>query len=78
MKRSVIQLVVIIGFIIVSAQSLKATHYMGGEITWECIPTGQTNAGKFIFYLKVFRECYTSGGNASATFGTTITLNSNS
>ena len=30
----------------------KATHLMGGEITWEC----QSN-GKYIFYMKIYRDC---------------------
>ena len=58
--------------------NLKATHYMGGEITWECIATGQPDAGKFIFTLKVYRECYTTNGNSAAQFGTTETIVSNS
>ncbi len=45
---------------------------MGGEITWKCIPTGQPNAGKFIFTMKVYREC---GG---ITFGSNQTLASTS
>ena len=34
----------------------KATHLMGGEITWECIKTG-SNAGLYVFQLKVYRDC---------------------
>ena len=34
----------------------KATHLMGGEITWQCIKTG-TDAGKYIFTVKVYRDC---------------------
>lgn len=33
-------------------QSLKASHYMGGEITWECLTNGQ-----YKFTMKVYREC---------------------
>lgn len=51
---------------------VDASHYMGGEITWECIPTGQPNAGKYIFIMKAFREC------AGITFGTSETILSNS
>jgi hypothetical protein len=29
-----------------------ATHLMGGEITWKCLPNGQ-----FQFYMKVYRDC---------------------
>jgi len=59
-----------------SVFTAKATHYMGGEITWECIPQGQPNAGKFIFYLKAYRECYTLNGGSAANFGNSITLQS--
>lgn len=52
--------------------NLYSSHYMGGEITWECIPSGQANAGKFIFTLKVYRECN------GIQFSTTQTLNSTS
>jgi hypothetical protein len=34
----------------------NATHLMGGEITWQCIKTG-TDAGKYIFTVKVYRDC---------------------
>jgi gliding motility-associated-like protein len=50
----------------------QASHYMGGEITWECIPAGQPNAGKYIFTMKVYREC------AGIQFGNTQTLSSTS
>ncbi len=56
----------------ISIKQSQASHYMGGEITWECIPIGQPNAGKFIFTMKVYREC---GG---ITFGNSYILNSNS
>jgi len=35
----------------------KATHLLGGEITWECITSG-TNSGKLIFTMKLYRACY--------------------
>ena len=72
MKSSILKLFIVIGIIIFSSQSLKASHYMGGEITWECVPAGQPNAGKFIFYLKAYRECN------GITFGSTVSLLSNS
>ena len=34
----------------------KASHVMGGEITWECLTSG-ANAGKFVFELKLYRDC---------------------
>ncbi|MEO8148959.1 MAG: gliding motility-associated C-terminal domain-containing protein [Bacteroidia bacterium] len=30
----------------------RASHLMGGEITWKCLPTGQ-----FRFFMKVYRDC---------------------
>ena len=35
---------------------VKATHFMGGEITWECIKSGPTQ-GMYIFRLKLYRDC---------------------
>jgi len=67
-----IKLVLTIIVLFTSVFTLKASHYMGGEIVWECIPSGQPNAGKFIFTMKVYREC-----NGIA-FGSSQTLNSNS
>jgi len=36
--------------------NVKATHLMGGEITWECIKTGP-KAGFYVFQVKVYRDC---------------------
>lgn len=52
-----IKFLVVLLMITGSTYVAKASHYMGGEITWKCIPTGQPNAGKFIFTMKVYREC---------------------
>lgn len=37
-------------------QQSKAEHIIGGDIYWECITAG-LDAGKFIFYLKLYRDC---------------------
>lgn len=34
----------------------KSEHVVGGDIYWECISSGP-DAGKFIFYLKLYRDC---------------------
>jgi len=68
MKKIIIVLFILFGISNISF----ASHYMGGEITWECIPQGQVNQGKFIFTMKVYREC------AGILFGSTQTINSNS
>ena len=40
---------------LISVQS-KSTHLMGGEITWQCLKSGP-DLGKYIFTLKVYRDC---------------------
>jgi hypothetical protein len=55
----------------ISTFNVNASHYMGGEITWECLTTG-TNAGKYIFTMKVYRECH------GINFGSSQTLSSTS
>ena len=39
-----------------SVFQMQATHLMGGEITWDCIKVGP-DAGKYIFKLKLYRDC---------------------
>ena len=51
MKKILILLLAICSF-----SQLKATHLMGGEITWECIKSGP-DIGKYIFKLKLYRDC---------------------
>ncbi len=53
---------------------VNACAFIGGEITWECIPYSDvdSNSGKFIFTLKVYREC------GSAILPATQTISSNS
>tara|TARA_B100001250_G_scaffold125620_1_gene106843 strand:+ start:3724 stop:7746 length:4023 start_codon:yes stop_codon:yes gene_type:complete len=34
----------------------QATHLMGGEITWKCVKSGP-DAGKYIFQVKIYRDC---------------------
>ena len=49
------QLILLLALFFVTNQS-NATHLMGGEITWECIKTG-SNAGFYVFTVKVYRDC---------------------
>ena len=38
--------------------NIKATHIMGGEITWECIKDPLSpDVGKYIFTMKLYRDC---------------------
>ncbi len=52
MKHQISKTVLLISLFFLFSTSLKASHYMGGEITWECLSNG-----KFVFYLKAYREC---------------------
>ncbi|MBL4710505.1 MAG: SprB repeat-containing protein, partial [Flavobacteriales bacterium] len=44
------------------SKKANATHIMGGEITWECL-----NSGQYVFTLKIYRDCngvsFTSNGH---------------
>jgi hypothetical protein len=42
--------------------TLQAQGLLGGEIRWDCIPAGQANVGKFVFYLTVYQACYNDSG----------------
>ncbi|MFC2101083.1 gliding motility-associated C-terminal domain-containing protein [Bacteroidota bacterium] len=45
----------------------EASHYMGGEITWECLANG-----RYRFHLRYYREC------AGINYSNTLSLTSNS
>ena len=53
---------------LISFAPAKASHLMGGEITWVCIKTGG-NSGLYVFTLKVYRDC-----NGIAISGVTQTI----
>jgi len=67
MKRQISKTALLISLLVLLSTSLKATHYMGGEITWKCLSNG-----KYIFYLKIFRECH------GASFSNLQSISSNS
>lgn len=65
MKRlSILFLMVIFSF------SIKASHLMGGEITWQCLKSGP-NVGQYVFTLKVYRDC---NGITVSTISQTLTV----
>ena len=68
MKR-LIQISLLAAFVFMGAKDAKASHLLGGEITWECIQTG-TNKGKFIFTLVLYKEC----ANGTAGLGGTESI----
>jgi gliding motility-associated-like protein len=48
--------ILVLVLILVFSFQVKASHLMGGEITWECLKSGP-NVGQYIFTLKVYRDC---------------------
>jgi len=66
MKKLLIVPLIVLLFV---SSALKASHYMGGEITWEC-----TVNGNFKFTLKAYRECYKSSGSSATIYGNTLLL----
>ena len=41
-----------------SLNQVEASHIKGGEITWQCLgSTAGVNAGKYVFQLKLYRDC---------------------
>jgi len=59
-------------FLMALQPELRANHYMGGEITWECTPQGN-----FRFTIILYRECYTFNGNPANLFDSTINMVTN-
>ncbi len=64
MKKLLIVPLIVLLFV---SSDLKATRYMGGEITWEC-----TSFGNFRFIMKLYRECYTASGAAAYNFADSL------
>ena len=48
MKKIILFLAVVIGF----AANVKASHVLGGEISWRCLPNGQ-----YIFSMSLYMDC---------------------
>ena len=53
MRKSVL---FVLALLVFAALPTKASHLIGGEVTWSCLTTGP-NAGKVIFRVAVYREC---------------------
>nr|HMT29528.1 hypothetical protein [Bacteroidia bacterium] len=66
MKRIVLLLFFISGLLTYSGD-LFASHGMGGELTWNCLPSGQ-----FKFGMKFYRDCNGIPGPGSITLSTTV------
>ncbi len=67
MKRIIGIFIVLLGLAIPSS----ATHLLGGEITWTCLTTGN-DAGKFVFELRLYRQCGGAGLGGTATIQSSV------
>ena len=61
--------IILLFFVLLFSIQSRASHFVGGDITWECIsdPTS-LDFGKFIFQLKAYGDC-TGIDFSSATVG---------
>ena len=50
------KIILALGLLIFTFNTVIASHLMGGEITWECIKSGNRK-GAYIFSVKVYRDC---------------------
>ena len=64
MRRKVTLLFIIPALLLLCSTS-KASHLMGGEITWECLSTG-----KYVFHMIVYRDCAGIDDPSTATIST--------
>ena len=51
--KKLISVLVLLAF---TLNTVKASHLMGGEITWKCIKSGNKK-GAYVFSVKVYRDC---------------------
>ncbi len=59
--RSFKRILLTISILLAVAFQLRASHLMGGEITWTCQGNGQ-----FVFHMKLYRDCNGATGPPSA------------
>ena len=52
MRRHLLGIVASLLLLLTTTFEAKATHLMGGEITWKC-----TSTGEYEFTFKVYRDC---------------------
>ena len=63
-------ILIVVSLVVLANIEVRASHMLGGEITWECLKSGPDN-GKLIFTLKLYRACYSGAaglGNSSTLF----------
>jgi gliding motility-associated-like protein len=65
--KRILSLLLVITVTLLTGFEAKASHGMGGEITWQCLPSGQ-----FKFRMKFYRDC--NGINAPASINLTTTV----
>ena len=50
------KLILVVVLLVFTFNTVKASHLMGGEITWKCIKSGDKK-GAYVFSVKVYRDC---------------------
>ncbi|MFT4800263.1 MAG: hypothetical protein ACI93N_000021 [Flavobacteriaceae bacterium] len=50
------KLIILLLSLLFLSSGAKATHIMGGEITWQCLTSGASQ-GDYIFTMKIYRDC---------------------
>jgi hypothetical protein len=65
--KKLLILLIILSSCLTHSTRLFASHGMGGEITWTCLPGGQ-----FKFQVKFYRDCNGIPGPPSVTMNTTV------
>src|SRR5678816_680014 len=63
-------ILVLFSFFLIFSSPAKSDHLFGGEISWKCLPSGGPGAGKFVFQMKIYRDC----NGIPGIFGT-VTMN---
>ena len=58
MKKLIILILLFV--FILSFQKAKSCTFAGGEIYWECLTDADTNSGKFVFSLVLYKDCRTT------------------
>ena len=58
--------IVLFAILVGTSFQTRASHLLGGEISWDCITSG-TDAGKIVFTLKLYRACAGINLGGSAT-----------
>ena len=71
----------LLAFLLLTFFNSRASHFMAGEITWECIKDqASPDFGKYIFRMKLYRDCdgttLTTGTQTLTVWGSGVNISS--